>query len=114
MGICMVAKRNSSIMQRIICPSVLSSIKYVSQHTVSFEFDRDDLDPAIIMRRFLDPFFLVEESFALPIYLVRKWSLNTRWVSAGVYPVLFQDNSWRIQFNLDYSCKRASFKTFLS
>lgn len=105
MGICMVARPNSAFLKRIICPSVLSRASCLNKQSVSFEFHRDDIDPVVIMQRFLQPIFLIEEPFMLPDYLVRKWSLETRWIAQGAYPLTFQDNTWRITCKLDHSVR---------
>jgi hypothetical protein len=101
MGICMVARPNTSILRRIICPSVLSNALLVDRQTIGFEFHRDNMNPAMIMQRFIHPYFMVEEPFMLPVYLVRRWSLETPWVAAGAYPLNFQNNIWRIICRLD-------------
>lgn len=109
MGICMVARPYSSFLQRIICPSVLSKATCLNNQTVRFEFHRNDMSSAIIIQRFLDPYFLIEEPFALPVYLARKWSLDRRWAAPGAYPLIYQDNTWYINCKLDFAKPNTDF-----
>lgn len=100
MGICMVARPNTGLLQRVECPGVVSTVSYQNEQIV-FEFHHRDIGPNIIKQRFLGPYFLVEEPFMLPLYIVRRWSLPTQWIASGVYPLFYQNDIWRIICRID-------------
>jgi hypothetical protein len=102
MGVCMVARPNTRLLQRVVCPGVLSTLSYQHEQIV-FEFQYRHINPIVIKQRFLEPCFWVEEPFMLPLYLVRKWSLPTRWIAPGAYPIFYQNDIWRITCRMDVS-----------
>lgn len=99
-GICMVTGRFPPGYS-IPCPHARVIIYCdIDAEELVFRFPKRYLSDDIIKRFFSKNYFTVEESFRIPLQLVRRWRLPGRYIPAGCYPIELYSREWRLYFPL--------------
>lgn len=98
-GICLIANRFPDS-YKIPCPHAPAIIHYLPGRELVFRFRKKQISEAAVRKYFNESHFLVEESFALPKQLVKRWQLPKMQIPAGKYLLEEYSREWRLYFNL--------------
>jgi len=96
-GICMVSYRALRLTS-ISCPHTPARIRRVPGEGLVFLFSKDHINTDALRAYFKAPYFLVEEQFALPAQLVKRWGLSSAWIPPGRYTLEEYTREWRLFF----------------
>ncbi len=97
-GICMVMNRLPSH-RPLRCPHAPAWISF-EHGLLVFRFLKTEVVREDAIYRFDAPWFLVQESFQIPLYAKRYLGLPSQWVSPGLYAIEERPKDWLLAFSL--------------
>jgi hypothetical protein len=97
-GVCMVMNRLPR-QQQLPCPHAPTWISF-ERGLLVFRFSKAEVVRQDAISRFDAPWFLVQESFHVPLYTSRHLGLPSQWIRPGLYAIEETAKDWLLTFCL--------------